>query len=805
MVGVHREQGKPDVTPSLLYTGQFVDYFDNCDVDEMSMFEVMGMVESLGLTYTMKMYWLVSNNPFQVKTLGSDKDILEMLSNIPRDHYVHVYLEEVRPYQFNVVSVEPNDEPSIEESLGEPSVEENFVEPETNDNVDEEHSVEVNIGKPRDDGNVADSNSDSEDIDYEVFKSTSYESGFTDTENDLENESDSEGVGDNVTREESHRHNRKVSDEIMVDNDPESGHYDSFHSLDEADSDGPHKKPRYPEFNTTTDISNPIFKVGLLFATKQVLREAIKIYSINNRYNVKLKRNDNRRIQAVCKAGCPWVLWASPVHFKEPYGTWQIKSLTGEHRCLREYKNSNVTARFMTKQYLDKFFTDPNYSSKSLKQDVFRDYSISVHLSKCTRAKNLALETLHGNIKEQYKKLYDYLGELRSSNPGTTTILKLDEGVFEMLYICMQALKDGFKAGCRPIICLDGCHLKGHYRGHLLAIVGMDADDCLYPIAFAIVEAETESSWCWFMEILKTDLELNNSHHITFMTDKQKGLSSSRHAWLSGKDPTMWTKSHFSFRSKSDILLNNHCEFFNKMIVEARDKGIITLVESIRSKLMQRIAKKMDQAEKLTGPLCPKIQKKLDTALSLSHRSLGRPHKKHRRREAYESPQGTKVSRKSLKMSCTKCGGSGHNTRTCKGLVRANTRPNKRPSTAATSRSKLPVRRGSGTNEHQDTVTTSNQPQPPSQPSPPSQPAPADQTVRWMSTPTTQNNFATQSGREHQGNIPRASQLPPPSQPPPAIHIVRLMPTPNHSGEFCHSIISKAILNTPRINVLIFL
>ncbi|KAK9043565.1 hypothetical protein V6N11_071901 [Hibiscus sabdariffa] len=218
-------------TRSLLYTGQFVDYFDNCDVDEMSMFEV--------------------------KTLGSDKDILEMLSNLPRDHYVHVYLEEVRPYQFNAASVEPNDEPSIEESLGEPSVEENFVEPETNDNVDEEHSVEVNIGEssddssvevnigePSDDGNVADSNSDSEDIDYKVSKSTSYESSFTDTENDLENESDSEGVGDNVTREESHRHNRKGSDEIMVDNDPESGHSDSFHSLDEAYSNGPYKKPR---------------------------------------------------------------------------------------------------------------------------------------------------------------------------------------------------------------------------------------------------------------------------------------------------------------------------------------------------------------------------------------------------------------------------------------------------------------------------------------------------------------------------------------------------------------------------------
>ncbi|KAK9001083.1 hypothetical protein V6N11_082875 [Hibiscus sabdariffa] len=271
-------------TRSLLYTGQFIDYFENCDVDEMSIFEVIGMVESLGLTYTMKMYWLVSDNPFQVKPLGSDKDVLEMLSKLPRNHYVHIYLEEVKPYQFKPASVEPNDEPSVEENLAEPEtndnvdqepsaeenigepsdnskVEENFVEPETYNNVDEEHSAEENIGEPSDDGNVVDSNSDSEDIDYEVSKSTSYESGFTDTENDLENESDSKGVDDNVTKEESNKPNRKGSDEVMVDSDPESGDSDSFHSLDEADSDGPYKKPRYVEFNTITDISNPIFKV----------------------------------------------------------------------------------------------------------------------------------------------------------------------------------------------------------------------------------------------------------------------------------------------------------------------------------------------------------------------------------------------------------------------------------------------------------------------------------------------------------------------------------------------------------------
>ncbi|KAK8656454.1 hypothetical protein V6N13_098404 [Hibiscus sabdariffa] len=80
-------------------------------------------------------------------------------------------------------------------------------------------------------------------------------------------------------------------------------------------------------------------------------------------------------------------------------------------------------------------------------------------------------------------------------------------------------MKDGFKAGCRPIIGLDGCHLKGYYQGHLLTAVGIDADDSIYPISFAVVESENQSYWCWFLELLATDLEIENSHSFTFMTD----------------------------------------------------------------------------------------------------------------------------------------------------------------------------------------------------------------------------------------------------------------------------------------------
>ncbi|KAK8628406.1 hypothetical protein V6N13_064113 [Hibiscus sabdariffa] len=331
---------------------------------------------------------------------------------------------------------------------------------------------------------------------------------------------------------------------------------------------------------------------------------------------VRLKRNDNKRIQVVCKEGCPWVLWASPVDFKQPYGSWQVKSLSDEHNCLKDHQNFNITSKFIAKQYLDAFHSGPNYSTRSLKQAIFKDFSIHVHLSKCIWAKNVALEKMHSNLNEQYTKLYDYLSELRSSNPGTTTIIQLDESVFKRLYICMQAMKDGFKAGCKPFICMGGCHLKGHYKGHLLAAVGLDADDCLYPLAFAIVDSEwtdgilmelfpySEHRTC--VRHLYNNFKLARDHKGKALKDQVwkaaratyvrefevamaelEGLSSTGHLFLSGKDPRQWTKSHFSFRSKSEILLNNYCESFNKMILEARDKGIIILVESIRSILMQ--------------------------------------------------------------------------------------------------------------------------------------------------------------------------------------------------------------------------
>ncbi|KAK9028890.1 hypothetical protein V6N11_026026 [Hibiscus sabdariffa] len=187
-------------TPELIYTGQLIDYFDRCDVDEMSIFEMIDMVEKLGLTYTMKIFWLVSEKPFEVKLLANDNDVLEMVSKLPRNHYVHVYLEEVLTAcsDANVepdCNVEVSDvgsfEPEINVEVSDVAVSDDAI-------VSDDDSLEENIGEPSE--IRVEPNSDSEDIDYEASKSSTHEFGFTDSDAEASDDvSDVHaGVGDKV-------------------------------------------------------------------------------------------------------------------------------------------------------------------------------------------------------------------------------------------------------------------------------------------------------------------------------------------------------------------------------------------------------------------------------------------------------------------------------------------------------------------------------------------------------------------------------------------------------------------------------
>ena len=88
--------------------------------------------------------------------------------------------------------------------------------------------------------------------------------------------------------------------------------------------------------------------------------------------------------------------------------------------------------------------------------------------------------------------------------------------------MCLDACKRGFLLGCRPVIFLDGCHIKTRYRGQLLAAVGVDPNNCIFPIVIVVVEVEDTPNWVWFLDTLKRDLGIINTEPWTIMSDKKR-------------------------------------------------------------------------------------------------------------------------------------------------------------------------------------------------------------------------------------------------------------------------------------------
>ena len=152
---------------------------------------------------------------------------------------------------------------------------------------------------------------------------------------------------------------------------------------------------------------------------------------------------------------------------------------------------------------------NPNWKISSMKKTVRRDCKVDVGKQKLYKVKRKAIEINEGDLKGQYAKLWDYCATIKKYNLDSTCKLLLESPRkgevlphFKRLYMSIDALKNGFIARHRRIIGLDGCFLKGVFRGQMLSAIARDGNDNIYPLAWAVVEIENKDSWNWFINLL---------------------------------------------------------------------------------------------------------------------------------------------------------------------------------------------------------------------------------------------------------------------------------------------------------------
>lgn len=270
------------------------------------------------------------------------------------------------------------------------------------------------------------------------------------------------------------------------------------------------KKPRLSakanKLQLGSSESKSSFFLGQQFEDAVEFRKAVTTYCVSIGRDVDYKKNDKSRIGAACKAkdkGCPWYIWAS---LEREKGAFTGKTHIPNHNCGKLSRVRKISCSRIATNYHSKFKVNPYLKCQEIVDMVWSEWGIKISLWLALKARKKAQNLILGEYKEQYLLLHRYAQEILRSNPHNTVKFKLDNNVFQSIYICFDAIK------------------KGSWLVAMLVAVGRDGNNQMYPIAWACDEVENTETWTWFLQLLADDLETTDGQGYTIMSDQQKGL-----------------------------------------------------------------------------------------------------------------------------------------------------------------------------------------------------------------------------------------------------------------------------------------
>ncbi|KAL0364455.1 UNVERIFIED_CONTAM: hypothetical protein Sangu_0543100 [Sesamum angustifolium] len=241
---------------------------------------------------------------------------------------------------------------------------------------------------------------------------------------------------------------------------------------------------------------------GMVFVDINAFRKVLKEFVIQEGFKVMRMRNEKKRVTAHCSVkDCPWRVHASPL---ADGVTFQVKTYVPNHTCVRSDPTKEASAEWIASKI----------------ESVLRE--------------NPGMKAREGSYAESFGRMSYYADLVLEKNEGSVVTLQCDVDetepihstpIFKRFFLGLSALRDGFLEGCSPFLGFDGCHLKGPFGGVLLAAIGLDGNNGLFPVAFAVVESECKESWTFFFENLSMLVGgFSVDKPWTFMSDRQKGL-----------------------------------------------------------------------------------------------------------------------------------------------------------------------------------------------------------------------------------------------------------------------------------------
>uniref|UniRef100_A0A2N9GUX0 SWIM-type domain-containing protein n=1 Tax=Fagus sylvatica TaxID=28930 RepID=A0A2N9GUX0_FAGSY len=323
------------------------------------------------------------------------------------------------------------------------------------------------------------------------------------------------------------------------------------------------------------------FRKGLIFRDKAEVQYAAKIYSIERNQRYKVYESNVTQWGIICTNECSWKLRACQ---RKKHGFWEITKYNGPHTCTNidvSKDGKMLDSNLIEREILNQVVANHGVKISALDAQIVKEYDVKVSYYKLWDAKQKAIARIYGDWVQSYEILPKFMLALQEANPTTVVKFVKKYGFeknterFQRVFWAFGPCIAGF-VHCRPVISIDGTHLYGKYQGKLLIATSQDADNKVYPLAFAIVENESESTWKWFLCLIRLHVTQrkvlisygNSTQQWIALEDTMRKLVKD---WMRSPKE-QWTYSHDGGH-RYGAMTTNLSECFNGVLKGIREKA----------------------------------------------------------------------------------------------------------------------------------------------------------------------------------------------------------------------------------------
>ncbi|GJT77517.1 pentatricopeptide repeat-containing protein [Tanacetum coccineum] len=301
-----------------------------------------------------------------------------------------------------------------------------------------------------------------------------------------------------------------------------------------------------------------IHHVGERFVDAEQLKECMTYYALANGFSLWFYRNSKDKVIAKCGL--------RPETVKDPS--------VGKQRKFYRYPSKG-------KHFGSKIRLNPHIKLHEIADLVMEKYKCIVSPTQCRNAKKWALNEGETTTEEHYQLIRSYGKALLESNVGSTVKLGVtvnpdEKTYFDRFYVCLNGLKQGWKLGCR--------------RGLIEAVKEVMPHAEHRQCARHIYENfRKQFSGVQFRNLFWAASKATYPEKFNKIMDRIKRANPMAHQYLIKKEPKTWSRAHFEIGCNCEAVENGFSECFNSVLLQVRDKPLITMLEAMRVIVFERM------------------------------------------------------------------------------------------------------------------------------------------------------------------------------------------------------------------------